>query len=621
MECKVDMAVPSPRILFLHYLLLSCFCFAPGYGGNWIDPDTPEENRKTTTYVEALDGAEFELVMSDEFNVPGRTFKDGEDPKWTALQKNDYTNAALQFYDNDYIYTDDEGNLIVETAAKDTEIIGFDDVNREYTHITKHFKSGMLQSWNKFCFTGGIIETEVLLPGKWNVGGLWPAFWLLGNLGRHTYVGSTDGVWPWSLTECKEEYKLAQLFSGCNNATHFGFKPGVGRGSPEVDIFEVQPGPIKADTGPFKYTWIGEPFLSASYQIAPGKSWNRPGPGFWPGPGQWYEDIKQGWNTSINIGYYGNWNFVEGETGPSKRDYWSDAVSWNHQLQATHFETFHKYRLEWGLPSGKPRNNTMNGYDSGFLNWYVDDKLILSMKGESFYNMTGGTTPTEPMYVLINTALSRNWGFPIPCPDGCDCMKFNCNSKRQDNLCGFPPGFCEMMLNENPKYKMNYVRVYQNKNDEQHKVGCSIPERPTRKYIEGHPYLYKTEDDEKPLKDIQKGGGACDPDANATYVDAKTCGGLTRGTCSTDKKKKSSCTCESEWTGPNCLAKEGSDPYDWDPPETISDVGYYGPVQASPFYLILLSAITFTIVAVCWNRGNVKKTKYGWKKIPNGVIS
>ena len=123
------------------------------------------------------------------------------------------------------------------------------------------------------------------------------------------------------------------------------------------------------------------------------------------------------------------------------------------------------------------------------------------------------------------------------------------------------------------------------------------------------------------MKDIQKGGGACDADTNATFVDAKTCGGLTRGTCSTDKKKKASCTCDSEWTGPNCLAKEGSDPYDWDPPETIGDVGYYGPLRTSPFYLILISAITFTIVAVYWNQGNVKKTKYGWKKIPNGEIS
>jgi hypothetical protein len=28
-------------------------------------------------------------VFSDEFETDGRTFKDGEDPRWTAINKND----------------------------------------------------------------------------------------------------------------------------------------------------------------------------------------------------------------------------------------------------------------------------------------------------------------------------------------------------------------------------------------------------------------------------------------------------------------------------------------------------------------------------------------------------
>jgi beta-glucanase (GH16 family) len=46
----------------------------------------------------------------------------------------------------------------------------------------------MVQSWNKFCFTGGILEVDVLFPGRHDVGGLWPAVWLLGNLGIIKYV-------------------------------------------------------------------------------------------------------------------------------------------------------------------------------------------------------------------------------------------------------------------------------------------------------------------------------------------------------------------------------------------------------------------------------------------------
>ena len=33
--------------------------------------------------------------MSDEFETPHRSFKDGEDPRWTAVHKNDYTNKAF----------------------------------------------------------------------------------------------------------------------------------------------------------------------------------------------------------------------------------------------------------------------------------------------------------------------------------------------------------------------------------------------------------------------------------------------------------------------------------------------------------------------------------------------
>jgi hypothetical protein len=49
------------------------------------------------------------------------------------------------------------------------------------------------------------------------------------------------------------------------------------------------------------------------------------------------------------------------------------------------------------------------------------------------------------------------------------------------------------MKNESamPKYKINWVRVYQDPNDELQKVGCSTPERPTRKYIEAHESAYK----------------------------------------------------------------------------------------------------------------------------------
>ena len=43
---------------------------------------------------------------------------------------------------------------------------------------TRTPSGGMLQSWNKMCFTGGIVEVGVTLPGSPEVQGLWPALWV-----------------------------------------------------------------------------------------------------------------------------------------------------------------------------------------------------------------------------------------------------------------------------------------------------------------------------------------------------------------------------------------------------------------------------------------------------------
>ncbi len=326
----------------------------------------------------AISGA-YKLVFSEEFNIPYRTFEDGVDPRWTALDKNDYTNDALHYYSSDNAKTED-GHLVITTEAADTPVVGFDDVERKKTRVVKHFRSAMLQSWNKFCFTGGIIEAQVILPGQPLVGGLWPAFWLLGNLARHTYVGSSQHIWPWSSTACTDKTRESQRITGCNEAIHYGMESYVGRGSPEIDIFEVQPGSIGANTGPFLRTPVGQPFLSASFQVAPGRATNRPGPGDWPGPGQWYEGLVGGEGTAPNILFYGNYNHFLGD--PPRKDYWSDAVSFNRQLDDDYFQNPHTYRLEWQVP---------NGTENGSLRWFLDGELVLSIDGSGLKNAGFGT--------------------------------------------------------------------------------------------------------------------------------------------------------------------------------------------------------------------------------------
>jgi hypothetical protein len=297
------------------------------------------------------------------------------------MEKNDYTNDALHYYAASNAVTNEEGKLVITTEAVDTDIVGFDDVKGKKTRVTKHFKSAMLQGWNKFCFTGGIIEAEVELPGKHNIGGLWPAFWLLGNLARHTYVGSSEHIWPWSSEVCTGKSFDSQHISACSEVAHYGLKKGVGRGSPEIDIFEVQPGNVKAHTGPYVLSSVGQPFSSASFQVAPGRSNMRPGPGYWPGPGQWYEGLVGGKNSSLNINFYGNYNHFKNDVHPEKSDYWSDAISYNRQLEEKHFNSTHTYRLEWDVPTDKK---------DGYIHWFLDGELVFAINGTGIKNAGTG---------------------------------------------------------------------------------------------------------------------------------------------------------------------------------------------------------------------------------------
>ena len=553
----------------------------------------------TPTSYPTMEPKTFELVFSDEFNTPNREFRDGTDPRWTALDKNDYTNDALHYYSPDNVETKD-GHLIITSEAKDTPIVGFNDVKQKKEHVTKHFKSAMVQSWNKFCFTGGIIEAEAIMPGKPDVGGLWPAFWLLGNLARHTYVGSSNHMWPWSSTKCTQASFNGQLISGCDRVEHYGLEKGLGRGSPEIDIFEAQPGNIKANTGPFLKSPVGQPFMSASFQVAPGRPANRPGPGEWPGPGQWYNGLTGGRNASLNILFYGSYNHFRSNANPRKTDYWSDAISYNRQLTGEHFNKSHVYRLEWDVPT-----ETTDGY----LHWFIDNELVLSINGTGVKEAgLGSEISSEPSYILMNTAISKQWGFPKTCPTNCDCENFDCHSTDWQSVCGFADGFCKMMTAEEPpKYKVNWVRVYQDPNNPVHKVGCSTPERPTRRFIEAHADLYKTEFDAVPLLSIQRGGGSCDP--NAVGLNADACGGIERGSCTGGRV----CECQAGWTGPHCLAHMGWDPITYDEPDTIFDVGFVPPQMAPKTLtagLCLLVLLLFVATVAQRRKAAIRPSSY-----------
>lgn len=47
-----------------------------------IDPDTPAEAYHKASNI---DGSKWDLVFSDEFNTPDRSFYPGDDPYWEAV--------------------------------------------------------------------------------------------------------------------------------------------------------------------------------------------------------------------------------------------------------------------------------------------------------------------------------------------------------------------------------------------------------------------------------------------------------------------------------------------------------------------------------------------------------
>jgi hypothetical protein len=339
-KSKVNISIISLHIykamLLYRRVTFIMFIFNVLYESTWIDEYTHTEDKQILSYV----NNEIQyLIFSDEFEINGRTFHDGDDPRWTAIHKDDYTNDALQYY-NDKLVSTNNGYLNISTIVEDVHFHSVDSVTGKSTKLTKNYQSGMIQGWNKFCFTGGVVEVRAQLPGRADIAGLWPAMWLMGNLARATYVGSSDNIWPWSYDTCSRKLQTSQQISACNVMNHFDLHSMQGRGAPEIDILEAMAGREQLVNTP-----INRPYYSASLQVSPGIEHNRPITGNAPQHGdKWYsEGLEYGNDSSLNIFFYG----VELEHSDVALNYQADALSANTNLQDTHFNSFHDYRVEW----------------------------------------------------------------------------------------------------------------------------------------------------------------------------------------------------------------------------------------------------------------------------------
>lgn len=199
--------------------------------------------------------------------------------------------------------------------------------------------------------------------------------------------------------------------------------------------------------------------------------------------------------------------------------YQCDALSSMMTIDKSYFSGMKTFRLEW-----QPG-------DDGYIHWYVDNVFRFGVEQAS---LTEEKTqiPTEPSYVIINTAVSSSWGFPNP-PLGC-VTDYDC--KKVDGRCGFNPGFCQTLP---ASMYVDHIRIYQNKNDSRQTVGCNPRNYPTKKWIRAHEYRYKNKEARHALADVVTGGGTCKVDAD--------CG---EGRCSLWR-----CQCKPNWQGPKCLVR------------------------------------------------------------------
>lgn len=228
----------------------------------WVDPDTPKDKYHYTTSR----GRKWELVMSDEFTTPNRSFRPGDDHLWTSIEKPDGVNGALQVYSHNMTSTkcDKDGvcYMYIEIRDDQTNLSVFNQFKHPpgYQDVTFHYRAAMIQSWNKFCFQGGLFEVRAQLPGATskesgnpdlanpkssrvealNYYPTWPGLWLLGNLGRAIFSASTSRMWPFSYDRCEPDVldPKNQRISACDDNPGYGLNPNQGRGAPEIDLLE-----------------------------------------------------------------------------------------------------------------------------------------------------------------------------------------------------------------------------------------------------------------------------------------------------------------------------------------------------------------------------------------------
>ncbi len=331
-----------------------------------IDPDTPDSVKSKTDYH----GNTWKLVFSDEFSTPGRTFYDGDDPYWTAVDIWYGVTRDLEWYDPDAATTND-GVLELRFDA--------------FQNHGLNYRSGMVQSWNQLCFKGGRLEASISLPGRGDTVGFWPGFWSMGNLGRPGYAATTDGLWPYSYADVCDagitpnqsspdgiNYLPGMRLPACTCSGEDHPSPGKSRSSPEIDALEATVGTLDA---------LGNEIgmVSQSFQVAPFDIWYQPN-----------YDFVEVFDFSVTaMNSYKGAPLQQAVSGISNlNNQWYDG------------NAYQVYAFEY-TPGAK-----------GDIVWYVGSDPVWRMAGEALGpngNINQRVVPEEPMSIIANFGMSSGF--------------------------------------------------------------------------------------------------------------------------------------------------------------------------------------------------------------------
>ncbi|KAK7058138.1 GH16 domain-containing protein [Favolaschia claudopus] len=428
-----------------------------------IDEDTPIDKYQIPSYHDP--NHVLQLVFSDEFETEGRSFYPGDDPYWEAVDLHYWQTGNLEWYDPAAITT--------RNGALEINLTKVDDPSKNHN---LDYTGGMLSTWNKFCFTGGLIVTNVMLPGINNVFGLWPAVWTLGNLGRAGYGATLDGMWPYSYDACDvgtlpNQTLLngppAALNTGPDNGVlsvlpgqklsrctcHGESHPGptrsdgsyVGRSAPEIDIFEGQiGGPDGAHLGQVSQSAQWAPFnagyiwdnSSANQQVV---DWSLSHHNTYTG------GIYQQPTSVVTTTNQACYQLIDGCYAVQGFEYvpgYDDAV-WILLLNTEHFTL-----KQW----------------SQYITWITDDKVSWTLNAagvgaDPATNISARPISQEPMYIIANLGISQGFGFV-------DFAHLT-----------FPATM-----------RLDWIRVYQH--PDKINIGCNPAEYPTSDYINQHIQAY-----------------------------------------------------------------------------------------------------------------------------------